>query len=105
MRTLIISNNGTKAVKSLCDILAEYCAHTFTNGSADLVNPEMKDKKSIIRELGTVSRILIDIKGGTNIRIPDYIVPQILSFMGWSKMYDPEAALLLTNMYIMYADE
>lgn len=105
MRTLIISKNGTKAVKSLCDILIKYCAHTFTNGSADLVNPEMKDKKSIIRELGTVSRIMIDVTDGTIIRMPDYIIPQVLSFMGWSKMYDPEAALLLTNMYIMYADE
>ena len=65
----------------------------------------MKDKKSIIRELGTVSRIMIDVTNGTVIRMPDYIIPQVLSFMGWSKMYDPEVALLLTNMYIMYADE
>lgn len=105
MKTLILSDNGTKAVKLLCNILVAYCEYTFISGSASLADPEIKNKRSIIRELGTVSRILIDIKDGTNIRIPDYIVPQILSFMGWNKMYDPEAALLLTNLYIMYADE
>lgn len=105
MKTLIISQNGTKAVKSLCNILVAYCECTFINGSANLADPNIKNKRSIIRELGTVSRILIDIKDGSNIRIPDYIIPQILSFMGWNKMYDPEASLILTNLYIMYADE
>lgn len=105
MKTIIVSSNCSKAMDSLRTILYEYCVHTFTNGSANLVNPEIKDKRNIIRELGAVSRMALDIKDGSAIRIPQSFIPQILNFIGRANMYNPEAVLILTNSYLMCANE
>lgn len=96
---IAISNNGSKAVELLKDTLNEYCVHTITNGSAELANPEA-DKRDIMEELREVSRIARDLNGGQDIYIPACLIPSIISFMGWAKLYNPESIIILTTAWL-----